>query len=128
MQDRIWTSKRERRMRIPGVFKNAGTVKEVPAGEVIFEAGTEGHEMFGVVEGEVELTMPNGVSTRVGPDGTFGEMALVDHSPRSATAVAVSDTKLAVINDKMFLFLVHETPMFALQVMGSLAERLRARG
>ena len=114
-------------MKIPGVFKNAGAVKEVPAGEVIFEAGAEGREMFGVVEGEVELTMPNGMTARVGPDGTFGEMALVDHSPRSATAVAVSDTKLAVVDERMFLFLIHETPMFALQVMGSLAERLRAR-
>jgi CRP-like cAMP-binding protein len=120
-------STREAEMKIPGVFKNAASTRDVPTGEVIFEAGAEGHEMFGVVEGEVELTMPNGMTTRVGPDGTFGEMALVDHAPRSATAVAVSDTKLAVIDEKMFLFLIHETPMFALQVMGSLAERLRAR-
>jgi CRP/FNR family cyclic AMP-dependent transcriptional regulator len=53
-------------------------------------------------------------------------MAIVDGSPRSATAVAVTDTKLAVIDRHRFLFLVQETPMFALQVMSSLAERLRA--
>jgi CRP-like cAMP-binding protein len=53
-------------------------------------------------------------------------MAIVDTSPRSATTVAVTDTKLAVIDRHRFLSLVQETPMFALQVMSSLAERLRA--
>jgi CRP/FNR family transcriptional regulator, cyclic AMP receptor protein len=62
---------------------------------------------------------------KLGPDETFGEMAIVDSSPRSATVVAVTDTKLAVIDRRMFLFLVQETPMFALQVMSNMAERLR---
>ena len=115
-------------MRIAGVFRNADTVREVPAGGVIFKAGDEGDEMYGVVEGEVEVRTPAGNTVLIGPDGTFGEMAVIDHSPRSATATATVDTKLAVINQKMFLFLVHETPMFAIQVMTSLAERLRARG
>jgi CRP/FNR family transcriptional regulator, cyclic AMP receptor protein len=53
-------------------------------------------------------------------------MALVDKSARSATATALEDCKLAVIDKRRFLFLVHETPTFALQVMASLAERLRA--
>jgi len=113
-------------MKIPGVFRNADTMREVPAGTVIFEAGASGSEMFGVVEGEVELRMPRGAVYNLGPDETFGEMAIVDSSPRSATAVAVSDTKLAVIGRRSFLFLVHETPMFALQVM-SLTEAARSR-
>jgi CRP/FNR family transcriptional regulator, cyclic AMP receptor protein len=82
--------------------------------------------MFGVVAGEVELRLPNGAVHRLGPDDTFGEMAIVDGSPRSATAVAVTDTKLAVIDRHRFLFLIDETPTFALQVMSSIAERLRA--
>lgn len=53
-------------------------------------------------------------------------MALVDATMRSATATAVLDTKLAVIDKRRFLFLVGETPTFALQVMASLAEKLRA--
>jgi CRP-like cAMP-binding protein len=113
-------------MNIPGVFRNADTVREVPAGAVIFEAGDSGDQMFGIVEGEVELRMPRGAVYKLGQDETFGEMAIVDASPRSATATAVSDTKLAVIGRRNFLFLVHETPMFALQVMSSIAERLRA--
>jgi CRP/FNR family cyclic AMP-dependent transcriptional regulator len=113
-------------MKIPGVFRNAEPIREVPAGTVIFEAGSSGNEMFGIVEGEVELRTPSGAVFKLGPDETFGEMAIVDSSPRSATATALSDTTLAVISQKIFIFLVHETPMFALQVMSSIAERLRA--
>ena len=113
-------------MKVPGVFLNAKSFKDVPAGSVIFEEGTSGAEMFGILEGEVELRLPNGMVRRLGPDDSFGEMAIVDGSPRSATAVAVTDTRLAVLDRHRFLFLVQETPMFALQVMSSIAERLRA--
>jgi len=115
-------------MKVPGVFKNADTIRDVPAGTVIFEQGSSGDEMFGVVEGEVEVRLPDGFVRTLGPDETFGELAVIDKSTRSGTAVAVSDSKLAVINQRTFLFLVHETPMFALQVMSSIAERLRDRG
>jgi CRP/FNR family cyclic AMP-dependent transcriptional regulator len=113
-------------MKLGGLFLNAKTFREVPAGTTIFEAGSSGTEMYGVVEGEVEIRLPNGAVRRLGPDDTFGEMAIVDSSPRSATVVAVTDTKLAVIDRRMFLFLVQETPTFALQVMSSMAQRLRA--
>ena len=112
-------------MKLPGLFLNAKTFQDVPAGTLIFEAGASGNVMFGIVEGEVEVRLPNGEVRRLGPDETFGEMSVVDSSPRSATVVAVTDTKLAVIDRRTFLFLVHETPMFALQVMSSIAQRLR---
>jgi len=113
-------------MKVPGVFYHAKSFKNAPAGAVIIEDGASGTEMFGIVEGEVEVRLPNGQVRRLGPDDTFGEMAIVDSSPRSGTVVAVTDTKLAVINRSTFLFLVQETPMFALQVMSTIAERLRA--
>jgi CRP/FNR family cyclic AMP-dependent transcriptional regulator len=113
-------------MIVKGVFKNADTVKEFPAGTVIFEEGSHGEEMFGVMEGEVEVRMRGGLIRKLGPDDTFGEMSLIDSTPRSATAVAASDVKLAVIDKRTFLFMVTETPMFALQVMSSIAERLRS--
>jgi CRP-like cAMP-binding protein len=53
-------------------------------------------------------------------------MALVDSTPRSASAVATEDSVLAVINRHRFLFLVQETPMFALQVMSAMAGRQRS--
>lgn len=113
-------------IKVRGLFKNANTIRDVPAGGVIFEEGSSGEEMFGVVEGEVEVRMHSGLVRKLGPDDTFGEMALIDSSNRSATATAVTDVKLAVINKSTFLFLVHETPMFALQIMSSITDRLRS--
>jgi CRP-like cAMP-binding protein len=112
-------------MKVLGIFKAAKETREVPAGTVIFEAGASGEEMYGVISGKVLLHTPDGREFTLGPDETFGEMAVVDQSPRSASAMAVEDTTLAVIDRRRFLFLVHETPTFALQVMGSMAERLR---
>lgn len=57
--------------------------------------------------------------------GIFGEMALIDGSPRAATARAKTACEVAPITEKSFLFLVHETPFFAIAVMRTLAERLR---
>jgi len=113
-------------MIVKGVFRNADTVKDFPAGAVIFEEGSQGEEMFGVMEGEVEVRMRGGLIRKLGPDDTFGEMSIIDSSPRSASAVAASDVKLAVIDKRTFLFMVTETPMFALQVMSSIADRLRS--
>jgi len=112
-------------MKIPGVFYQAQTIRNVPAGTVIFEEGSAGSEMFGIVEGEVEFRRSRGAVRTLGPEESFGEMALIDRSPRSGTVTAVTDAKLAVIDRPTFLFLVQETPMFALQVMSSLAELLR---
>jgi CRP/FNR family transcriptional regulator, cyclic AMP receptor protein len=112
-------------VKVPGVFRAATDTRDVAAGTVIFEMGATGEEMFGVIEGGVELRLSNGRVIALGPDDIFGEMALVDSSARSATAVAVEDCKLAVIDKRQFLFLVGETPRFALQVMASLADRLR---
>ena len=111
-------------MKVLGVFKAAKETREVTAGSVIFEAGSVGDEMFGIVRGKVELRFPDGREIAIGEDESFGEMALINSSPRSATAVAVEDTSLAVIDKRRFLFLVGETPTFALQVMSNMAERL----
>jgi CRP-like cAMP-binding protein len=112
-------------VKVPGVFRNATDTRNVPAGTTIFSAGDPGSEMFGVVAGKVELRAHGRVIAELGPDDVFGEMALVDSSPRMATAMATADTVLAVIDRRSFLFLIHETPTFALQVMSAMAERLR---
>ena len=108
-----------------GVFLNAKERRDVAPGDVFFEAGDSGDEMFGVVSGMIELRRGDQVLARVGPGGTFGEMAIIDNAPRALTAVAVEQSEIAVITRRMFLFLVTETPMFAIQVMQSLASRIR---
>ncbi len=112
-------------MKVKGLFLNAQETRSVPAGGVVFQEGDAGNEMFGIVEGEIRLQTRDRVIATLGPDDIFGEMAIVDASPRMATAVATTDSVLAVIDRHRFLFLVHETPMFALSVMSAMANRLR---
>lgn len=95
------------------------------SGEVIFAEGGEGDFMYVVRSGEVEIERNGKVIETLSAGGIFGEMALIDGSPRSATARAKTDAELAPINEKSFMFLVHETPFFAVAVMRTLAERLR---
>jgi CRP-like cAMP-binding protein len=64
----------------------------------------------------------------VGPGGVFGEMALIDQSPRSANAVAESDCQLLAINRTVFLSLVKSDPTFGIALLGSMAERVRNTG
>ena len=94
-------------------------------GETIFRTYDMGSEMYVVLEGEVELRIGTNVVETVGPGEPFGEMALIDQSPRVATAVAKTACKLAVIPEKRFLFMVQCTPSFALEIMKVMADRLR---
>lgn len=112
-------------MRMSGLFVNATTTRTVAPGELVFAEGDSGDEMFGIVRGAVRLEAHGREIAVLGPDDTFGEMAIVDGSTRMATAIATEPSELAVIDRRQFLFLVHETPTFALQVMSSMAERLR---
>jgi len=107
------------------LFRNAQQTLNVPAGGVVFRQGEPGQEMFGVIDGQIQLQTTDRVIALVGADDVFGEMALVDSTPRMATAVATVDSVLAVIDKHRFLFLVHETPTFALSVMSAMADRLR---
>lgn len=95
------------------------------AGETIFVAEDTGAEMFVVLAGRVKLTSFGSVLENVEPLGTFGEMALIDAAPRSATATAIDTTEVAVIDARAFLALVRYEPSFSLHVMQRLAGRVR---
>ena len=107
------------------LFMNAPEHRTVPAGGVIYNEGDDGSHMYGIVSGSVELRKGDLAVAQLGPDDVFGERALIDHLPRNVTAVATADTTLADIDRRTFLFLVHESPTFALGIMGALASRLR---
>ena len=94
-------------------------------GEVIFSEGDKGDKMYVIRSGEIEVKRDGKIVETLSGGGIFGEMALIDGSPRAATARAKTTCEVAPITEKTFLFLVHETPFFAIAVMRSLAERLR---
>jgi CRP/FNR family cyclic AMP-dependent transcriptional regulator len=109
------------------LFMTAPHVHEVKAGELIFEAGTDGDVMYGVIEGEVEMQVNGHPFETIAQGDVFGEGALVQIPPvRASTAVAKTDCKLAQVDKAHFMFLVQETPLFALEVIRSLSSRLRA--
>jgi CRP/FNR family cyclic AMP-dependent transcriptional regulator len=99
--------------------------------EVIFKEGSTGSEMYLIHSGRVLLSVRQKQNKQVplvvlNPGDFFGEMALVDDSPRSATASAVEDdTELIVMDRARFLFMVRQQPEFALSLMHTLCQRLR---
>jgi len=99
--------------------------RDFKAGDVIFREGDPARELFIIQSGEIEIRLGNRVLETLPQYSIFGEMALIDSSPRSATAIAVTDVKLVSVSEKQFLFLVSNTPFFALNVMRIMARRLR---
>jgi CRP/FNR family transcriptional regulator, cyclic AMP receptor protein len=112
-------------MKLPNIFEKEVTPLSFSAGSVIFAAGEKRDSMYVVKSGEVELKVHDKTVEVVGTDGFFGEMALVDQGTRSATAVARTDCVVIPISEKHFLFMVEETPFFALTVLRTLTARLR---
>jgi CRP-like cAMP-binding protein len=106
-------------------------INEYDASEVIFEEGSTGRELFVVLEGKVDIVKTTGASettiVSLGKGEFFGEMAVIDGSARSATAIAaVAGTRVMRINHARFVYLVSQQPAFALMVMDALSKRLRA--
>jgi CRP/FNR family cyclic AMP-dependent transcriptional regulator len=94
-------------------------------GEKIFSEGDKGDQMYVIRSGEVEIERDGQIVETLSAGQIFGEMALIDGSQRAATARAKTACELAPITEKAFLFMVHETPFFAMTVMRTLAQRLR---
>jgi CRP-like cAMP-binding protein len=96
------------------------------AGETIFREGDDGYAMYVVLDGSVKLSVTGRGVEKVTKGGVFGEMALIDSSPRSATAVAGTECTLVTITADKFKALIRETPDFALDIMMVMAARLRS--
>jgi CRP/FNR family transcriptional regulator, cyclic AMP receptor protein len=94
-------------------------------GDVIFAAGQAGDRMYIVRSGSVELRVGDTLLETVVPGGVFGELALIDPAPRSATAVAGFDCSLAAVGVQQFHGLVQKVPNLALEVMKVMARRIR---
>jgi|SRR3954451_16592848 CRP-like cAMP-binding protein len=106
-------------------------INEYAVGDVIFEEGSTGRELYVVLDGTVEIAKMNGASkttiVTLGKGEFFGEMAVIDGSSRSATAIAAAaSTKVMRINHARFVYLVSQQPAFALMIMDALSKRLRA--
>lgn len=101
-------------------------------GEIVFEEGSLGQEMYVISSGAVKLTtLKQGREmflAHMGAGEFFGEMALVDAAPRSGTVTADEEgTSLIELDQERFLFLVQQQPIFALAIMHTLCDRIRKK-
>jgi CRP/FNR family transcriptional regulator, cyclic AMP receptor protein len=111
-----------------GLFSRERIAVTLEAGETLFKKGDAADCMYAVLTGDLEVADGNIVFYTISAGSIVGEMALVDHAPRSATVTAVTSCTLAEIDEKRFLFLVQQTPMFALNVLRLMSQRLRKMG
>lgn len=102
-----------------------GERRSYKAGEVIFRAGDPGEELFVIRDGTVGIEVKGVIVEHLGSSDIFGEMALVEAKPRSATVIAETDCVVVPISEKQFLTMVEYAPSFSLAVIRTLAHRLR---
>jgi CRP/FNR family cyclic AMP-dependent transcriptional regulator len=106
-------------------------INEYNVADVIFEEGSTGRELYVVLEGKIDIVKITGATktliVTLGKGEFFGEMAVIDGSSRSATAIAAAPkTRVMRINHARFVYLVSQQPAFALMIMDALSKRLRA--
>ena len=94
-------------------------------GKPIMTAGETGLYMYVVLEGSVAVSVRDRVVERIGPGGALGEMALIDNSPRAASAVAETGCTLLPISRNDFLTLIKNKPSFGMFLLKTIADRLR---
>jgi len=83
-----------------GLLTGAGAaVRAYNAGDVIFRQGDKAEELFVIQSGTVEIRLGNRLLDTLPERSIFGEMALIDGAPRSATAIAATDVKLVPVGE-----------------------------
>ena len=104
--------------------------RELPAGTLLFQAGQPGEAMYVVKRGEIELYIKDHAGQKIalataGVGQVFGEMALLDHGPRTATARALADSELLELDRASLLLLFKTTPTAALSLLAAVSHMTR---
>jgi CRP/FNR family cyclic AMP-dependent transcriptional regulator len=105
-----------------------GMEKKLEPGETLFNEGDKGNAMYLIREGKIKITKGKGEEEKVlavlKEGDFFGEMAIIDGSPRSASAIAVTSTSLLIIDEANFRAKIRENPLIE-YVLATLTRRLR---
>lgn len=109
------------------LFRNESDPVLYYQGDIIFSEGDAGDSdrMYVVRDGEVEILTGNNVIDTIVTGEIFGERALIDTSPRSATTRTRTNCSLIPVDQRRFTFMVQQTPCFSIHVMKILANRIR---
>ncbi len=105
-------------------------LEQYDSGEIIFREGEPGNKMYVLMAGAIELKkkLDKGetlIKTICEPNDFFGEMALIDDKPRSATAISVKRSNILVVDGAAFEAMILNNGKFALKIIKVLSERIR---
>ena len=98
---------------------------ELPAGKILTEKGSSGGDFFIILEGKAEVDAAQGKRT-LGPGDFFGEIALIDNGPRTATVKAATPMRCLVLGHSQFRDVLHQNGEIAVKILRAVTERLRA--
>jgi CRP-like cAMP-binding protein len=96
-----------------------------PAGAIVASEGEPGSGLFVIDRGEADVTIGGKKINHLGPGDSFGEMALLDGGPRTATVTATTDLSLFALTGWEYRGLLNEYPSIALRTLEAMAARLR---
>ena len=108
------------------IAKNADEVASWP-GEVLVRQGERGREFVLIVEGRARVEQDGAVISHLGAGDFFGEMALLDGEPRSATVITEEPSVLLIVHSRSFISLLDTVPGLARKLLVTLSRRLRSR-
>lgn len=97
----------------------------IEAGRVLVEQGARGHEAFVIVDGTAAVRRNGRKVATLGPGDQFGELALLDGGPRTATVVAETPMEVLVLGQRELAGVLDEVPGLARKIMASLASSIR---
>jgi CRP/FNR family transcriptional regulator, cyclic AMP receptor protein len=98
---------------------------ELPAGSTLCEEGNLGREAFVILDGKVDVTRKKRKVATLSTGACFGELALLDHGPRTMTVKAATDLSVLVIGAREFSGIIDEVPPIAHKLLKSLAGLIR---
>jgi CRP/FNR family transcriptional regulator, cyclic AMP receptor protein len=98
---------------------------EVDEGKALTREGQSGSEFFVIIEGEVSVTKEGSEVRRLGPGDFFGEIALLEDTPRTATVTAITPLRFFVLTRQAFRSMLAHQPAISEKVLDALEERVR---
>ncbi len=101
---------------------------EFPAGRVLCREGQSGADFFVLLSGAADVMRKGRKIAKMKPGDFFGEIALVDHGPRTATVTTTEPSRCLVLGPSQFQNVLHEDAAIAHSVMRALAVRVRENG
>jgi CRP-like cAMP-binding protein len=108
-----------------GLVSRVAELQSVDAGAEIVKQGERGHEFYLIVEGKASVRRNGRKVATLGPGDYFGEMAILDGGPRSASVVSDQPTELVVLSQREFMSVLDTVPSVSHKLLVSMAGRLR---